>query len=107
MNAQSSRSHAIFTVTIERSDLGADKQQHVRVGKLHLVDLAVREERRGEERRGEERRGEERRGEERRGGEGRGGEGRGGEGRGGEGRGGEGRGGEKIVIHEIRALLIN
>ena len=84
MNAQSSRSHAIFTVTIERSDLGADKQQHVRVGKLHLVDLAVRrgEERRGEERRGEERRGEERRGEER-------------------------RGEEKIVIHEIRALLIN
>ena len=41
MNAQSSRSHAIFTVTIERSDVGADKQQHLRVGKLHLVDLAV------------------------------------------------------------------
>lgn len=41
MNAHSSRSHAIFTVTIERSDIGVDKQQHVRVGKLHLVDLAV------------------------------------------------------------------
>lgn len=41
MNAHSSRSHAIFTVTIERSDTGADKQQHVRVGKLHLTDLAV------------------------------------------------------------------
>ncbi|CAD5114844.1 DgyrCDS3880 [Dimorphilus gyrociliatus] len=40
MNAQSSRSHAIFTVTIERSDIGADKQEHVRAGKLHLVDLA-------------------------------------------------------------------
>ena len=41
MNAHSSRSHAIFTVTIECSDMGPDKQQHVRVGKLHLVDLAV------------------------------------------------------------------
>lgn len=41
MNEQSSRSHAIFTITVECSDLGADKQQHVRMGKLHLVDLAV------------------------------------------------------------------
>ncbi|XP_067948401.1 kinesin-like protein KIF3A [Watersipora subatra] len=40
MNLHSSRSHAIFTVTIECSELGPDKQQHVRVGKLHLVDLA-------------------------------------------------------------------
>lgn len=40
MNEQSSRSHAIFTVTIERSEKGADGDQHVRVGKLHLVDLA-------------------------------------------------------------------
>ncbi|XP_078481618.1 kinesin-like protein KIF3A [Ciona intestinalis] len=40
MNEQSSRSHAIFTVTIECSEKGLDGQQHVRVGKLHLVDLA-------------------------------------------------------------------
>ncbi|CAD5114686.1 DgyrCDS3731 [Dimorphilus gyrociliatus] len=40
MNLHSSRSHAIFTVTIECSELGADKEQHVRAGKLHLVDLA-------------------------------------------------------------------
>ena len=42
MNDHSSRSHVIFTITIERSELGADRQQHVRMGKLHLVDLAVR-----------------------------------------------------------------
>lgn len=41
MNATSSRSHAIFTVTIECSEKGPDGKQHVRVGKLHLVDLAV------------------------------------------------------------------
>ena len=40
MNAHSSRSHAIFTTTIECSEKGADKQTHFRVGKLHLVDLA-------------------------------------------------------------------
>ena len=31
----------IFTVTVERSDIGPDGQLHVRVGKLNLVDLAV------------------------------------------------------------------
>lgn len=41
MNLHSSRSHAIFTVTIECSEKGIDGEQHVRVGKLHLVDLAV------------------------------------------------------------------
>jgi kinesin family protein 3/17 len=41
MNERSSRSHAIFTVTIECSHRGADGRQHFRVGKLHLVDLAV------------------------------------------------------------------
>ena len=41
MNEHSSRSHAIYTVTIECSEKGADKKHHVRVGKLHLVDLAV------------------------------------------------------------------
>ncbi|CAB4008592.1 kinesin KIF3A isoform X2 [Paramuricea clavata] len=40
MNEHSSRSHAIFTITIERSEKGADGQQHVRMGKLHMVDLA-------------------------------------------------------------------
>ncbi|XP_014779765.1 kinesin-like protein KIF3A [Octopus bimaculoides] len=40
MNAHSSRSHAIFTVTVECSVKGIDGKQHVRMGKLHLVDLA-------------------------------------------------------------------
>ncbi|EDV25164.1 Kinesin-like protein KIF3A [Trichoplax sp. H2] len=40
MNAQSSRSHAIFSITVECSEKGPDGEQHVRVGKLHLVDLA-------------------------------------------------------------------
>ncbi|ELT90430.1 hypothetical protein CAPTEDRAFT_154669 [Capitella teleta] len=40
MNEHSSRSHAIFTVTIECSDKGPDGRQRVRAGKLHLVDLA-------------------------------------------------------------------
>ncbi|XP_002167125.3 kinesin-like protein KIF3A [Hydra vulgaris] len=40
MNATSSRSHAIFTITIERSEKGIDGQQHLRMGKLHMVDLA-------------------------------------------------------------------
>ncbi|XP_067132536.1 kinesin-like protein KIF3A [Centruroides vittatus] len=40
MNAHSSRSHAIFTITVECSEKGLDGQQHVRMGKLHLVDLA-------------------------------------------------------------------
>ncbi|XP_069163592.1 kinesin-like protein KIF3A isoform X2 [Procambarus clarkii] len=40
MNAHSSRSHAIFTITIECAERGLDGKQHWRVGKLHLVDLA-------------------------------------------------------------------
>ncbi|XP_011503890.1 PREDICTED: kinesin-II 85 kDa subunit isoform X2 [Ceratosolen solmsi marchali] len=40
MNTCSSRSHAIFTITVESSQIGEDGQQHVKVGKLHLVDLA-------------------------------------------------------------------
>ncbi|XP_005190818.1 kinesin-like protein KIF3A [Musca domestica] len=40
MNQESSRSHAIFSITIERSELGEGGQQHVRMGKLQLVDLA-------------------------------------------------------------------
>lgn len=40
MNLESSRSHAIFSITIERSELVEGGQQHVRMGKLQLVDLA-------------------------------------------------------------------
>ena len=41
MNDRSSRSHVIFTITIESCNLGTDQEQHIRMGKLHLVDLAV------------------------------------------------------------------
>ncbi|OZC10376.1 hypothetical protein X798_02683 [Onchocerca flexuosa] len=40
MNEHSSRSHAIFMVTVECSEPGLDGQNHIRVGKLNLVDLA-------------------------------------------------------------------
>jgi kinesin family member 3B len=40
MNEHSSRSHAIFIITIECSQVGADGENHIRVGKLNLVDLA-------------------------------------------------------------------
>ena len=43
MNAGSSRSHAIFTITIETIAASAaknSKDNHIRVGKLNLVDLA-------------------------------------------------------------------
>ena len=40
MNERSSRSHAIFSVTIECSDKGPDGAPRLRAGKLHLVDLA-------------------------------------------------------------------
>ncbi|XP_074598483.1 kinesin-like protein KIF3B [Brevipalpus obovatus] len=40
MNEQSSRSHALFIITIEHSQTGPDGQSHIRVGKLNLVDLA-------------------------------------------------------------------
>ncbi|KAL1020799.1 hypothetical protein UPYG_G00004810 [Umbra pygmaea] len=40
MNEHSSRSHAIFVITIECSELGVDGENHIRVGKLNLVDLA-------------------------------------------------------------------
>lgn len=39
-NDFSSRSHAIFTMTIHTKDTAADGEEEVRVGKLHLVDLA-------------------------------------------------------------------
>jgi len=40
MNDTSSRSHSIFSVTIESSIMGEDGQQHIKKGKLNLVDLA-------------------------------------------------------------------
>ncbi|KAM8710099.1 hypothetical protein ACLKA7_016833 [Drosophila subpalustris] len=40
MNQESSRSHAIFSITVESSELGEGGVQHVRMGKLQLVDLA-------------------------------------------------------------------
>ena len=40
MNSASSRSHSLFTITVERSEIGADGQPHIRVGKLNMVDLA-------------------------------------------------------------------
>lgn len=40
MNAHSSRSHSLFTITVERSEIGADGKAHIRVGKLNMVDLA-------------------------------------------------------------------
>nr|XP_027224336.1 kinesin-II 95 kDa subunit-like [Penaeus vannamei]XP_027224340.1 kinesin-II 95 kDa subunit-like [Penaeus vannamei] len=40
MNVHSSRSHAIFIITIECSDVDEKGRGHIRVGKLNLVDLA-------------------------------------------------------------------
>jgi len=40
MNEHSSRSHAIFIITVECSELDLEGQAHIRVGKLNLVDLA-------------------------------------------------------------------
>ncbi|CAF1144865.1 unnamed protein product [Rotaria sordida] len=40
MNEHSSRSHAIFIITVESSEIGMDGKAHIRVGKLNLVDLA-------------------------------------------------------------------
>ena len=40
MNRDSSRSHSIFSIVIERSENGADGMNHIRAGKLNLVDLA-------------------------------------------------------------------
>ncbi|WIA12242.1 hypothetical protein OEZ85_012308 [Tetradesmus obliquus] len=40
MNQDSSRSHSVFTITIETIEQGPASDGHVRVGKLNLVDLA-------------------------------------------------------------------
>ena len=40
MNADSSRSHSIFTIHLERSDQDDKGEEHIRAAKLNLVDLA-------------------------------------------------------------------
>lgn len=42
MNTESSRSHAIFSITVESSETDENGEEHVKMGKLQLVDLAVR-----------------------------------------------------------------
>lgn len=41
MNSESSRSHAIFSITVESSETDENGEEHVKMGKLQLVDLAV------------------------------------------------------------------
>ena len=40
MNAESSRSHSIFTIYLERQDTDEKGEDHFRAAKLNLVDLA-------------------------------------------------------------------
>lgn len=40
MNDRSSRSHSVFTLTLEISEKGPDGKDHIRMGKLNMVDLA-------------------------------------------------------------------
>ena len=40
MNADSSRSHSIFTIFMECSEQDDKGEEHIRAGKLNLVDLA-------------------------------------------------------------------
>nr|XP_057912856.1 kinesin-like protein KIF3C [Doryrhamphus excisus] len=40
MNEHSSRSHALFLITVECGQPGPDGRKHIRVGRLNLVDLA-------------------------------------------------------------------
>jgi hypothetical protein len=40
MNADSSRSHSIFTIHLERCDKDDEGEEHIRAAKLNLVDLA-------------------------------------------------------------------
>jgi kinesin family member 3B len=40
MNEHSSRSHSVFTITVESSVIGDDGKAHIKVGKLNIVDLA-------------------------------------------------------------------
>jgi kinesin family protein 3/17 len=38
MNRDSSRSHCLFCIMIEISEMGADGENHIRAGKLNMVD---------------------------------------------------------------------
>jgi len=40
MNRDSSRSHCLFCIMIETSEIGADGEAHIHAGKLNMVDLA-------------------------------------------------------------------
>ena len=40
MNEHSSRSHSVFTITVESSEMDEQGEGHIRVGKLNIVDLA-------------------------------------------------------------------
>ena len=40
MNADSSRSHSIFTISLEMATTDEEGEDHIRAGKLNLVDLA-------------------------------------------------------------------
>lgn len=40
MNEHSSRSHSVFTITVESSQLDEEGTAHIKVGKLNIVDLA-------------------------------------------------------------------
>jgi len=40
MNADSSRSHSIFAVSLEMITVDDQDEEHIRAGKLNLVDLA-------------------------------------------------------------------
>ena len=40
MNEHPSRSHSVFTITVESSQMGQDGKAHIKVGKLNIVDLA-------------------------------------------------------------------
>lgn len=40
MNDHSSRSHSVFTITVESSEINDQGEVKVKVGKLNIVDLA-------------------------------------------------------------------
>ena len=40
MNADSSRSHSIFTIQLEMATIDDAGEEHIKAGKLNLVDLA-------------------------------------------------------------------
>ena len=40
MNEHSSRSHSVFTITVESSEMDEQGESHIKVGKLNIVDLA-------------------------------------------------------------------